>query len=187
MRHNFFVNRYCIPMDQYHRAVLSAEEKFFDGCDTGKGKVCLTMLYISITITLQSLLWLCSQSVMHYGPQLIKTLDQMREDYLHKSSSWRLRSMQRRCWEAALHGGGWKWGSILQEIMYIWKVSMSLSVVTWFIHFYIDMHKSDNGCQVLLERTARALNEEAMQMLLITTQHSNMLLCIKYCVEKWVK
>ena len=49
------------------------------------------------------------------------------------------------------------------------------------------MHKSDNGCQVLLERTARALTEEAMQMLLITTQHSNMLLCIKYCVAKWVR
>ena len=46
------------------------------------------------------------------------------------------------------------------------------------------MHISDIGCQVLLERTAKALNEEAMQMLLITTQHSSMLLCIKYYVER---
>ena len=30
MRDNFTLNRYCIPMDQYHRAVLSVEEKFFD-------------------------------------------------------------------------------------------------------------------------------------------------------------
>ena len=67
--------------------------------------------------------------------------------------------------------------------MYIWKVNMILSVVTLFILFHVDMHKSNNGCQVLLERTAAALNEEAMQMLLITTQNSNMLLCIKYCVE----
>jgi len=47
-----------------------------------------------------------------------------------------------------------------------------------------NMHKSDDGCQALLERTANSLNEEAMQMLLISTQHSNMLLCIKYCVER---
>ena len=37
-------------MDQYHCAVLSAEEKFFDECDTGNGKICFTLLYISITI-----------------------------------------------------------------------------------------------------------------------------------------
>ena len=71
--------------------------------------------------------------------------------------------------------------------MCIWKVNIILSVVAWFILFCMDMHQSNNGCQVLLERTADALNEEAMQILLITTQHSNMLLCIKYCVERGVK
>ena len=29
--------RYCIPMDQYHRPVLTVEEMFFDQCDTGNG------------------------------------------------------------------------------------------------------------------------------------------------------
>ncbi|KAG9312263.1 hypothetical protein JVU11DRAFT_7566 [Chiua virens] len=32
---------YCIPMDQYHRAVLTAEEKFFGDCDTGNVPVVL--------------------------------------------------------------------------------------------------------------------------------------------------
>ena len=50
--------------------------------------------------------------------------------------------------------------------------------------FYVDMHKSENGCWVLLERTVGALDEEALQKLLVTTQHSNMLLCIKYCVQR---
>ena len=68
--------------------------------------------------------------------------------------------------------------------MYIWKVSVMLSVVKCFIHFDIDMHQTENGCQVLLERTVVALNEETMQMLLITTQCSNMLLCIRYYVER---
>ena len=87
LRDSFLLNRYCIPMDQYHRTVLSAEEKFFDECDTGNGKICFTMLYISMTIKLQSLLWLCSQSVMHYGPQVLQNSDQMIENYLQKSSS----------------------------------------------------------------------------------------------------
>ena len=37
-------------MDQYRRAVLSVEEKFFDECDTGNGNNCFIMLYISLTI-----------------------------------------------------------------------------------------------------------------------------------------
>ena len=187
MRDNFLLNRYCIPMNQYHRAVLSAEEKFFDECDTGNGKIYFTMLYISITMRLQSLLWLCSQSVMHYGLQVLQSSNKMRVHYLQKCSLWGSRSMQRRCWETALYGKGWKQDSILQRIMYTWKVSVILSVVKWFILFDIDMQQSESGCQVLLESTAGALNEEAMQMLLITTQHSNMLLCIKYCVERWVR
>ena len=47
---NFLLNRYCISMDQYHRSVLSAEQKFFDECDTGNGKIWFARF------TLQSLL-----------------------------------------------------------------------------------------------------------------------------------
>lgn len=52
------------------------------------------------------------------------------------------------------------------------------------IPFVKDMHKSDIGCQVLLEGTAATLNEEALQKLLSTTQHSNMMICIKGVVER---
>ena len=55
MRVDFLMNRYCIPMDQYDNAVLSAEERFFDECDTGNGKICFSMLYSSITIRLHFL------------------------------------------------------------------------------------------------------------------------------------
>ena len=57
-----------------------------------------------------------------------------------------------------------------------------LSIVTGFTVFCVDLHKPGHECLVLLERTAEALDTEAMQKLLITTQHSNMLLCIKYYV-----
>ena len=56
--------------------------------------------------------------------------------------------------------------------------------VPWGIYLVIEMHKLDNGCKILLERTIAALNEEAVEMLLVTTQHSNTLLCIQYAVKR---
>ncbi|KAJ8590501.1 GTP-binding protein [Rhizopogon salebrosus TDB-379] len=47
-----------------------------------------------------------------------------------------------------------------------------------------EMEKDSADCEPLLESTASALGEEAMQMLLISTQRTNMTLCIKYAVEK---
>jgi hypothetical protein len=44
--------------------------------------------------------------------------------------------------------------------------------------------KDSADCVPLLESTTSALGEEAMQMLLISTQQTNMALCIKYAVEK---
>jgi hypothetical protein len=46
------------------------------------------------------------------------------------------------------------------------------------------MEKDTANCNPLLESTTSALGEESMQMLLISTQRTNMALCIKYAVEK---
>ena len=56
-------------MDQYHRPVLTAEEKFFDECNTGNGKFhCTLVVKLSLTFWLQYQLWFCSQNVMHCKP-----------------------------------------------------------------------------------------------------------------------
>jgi len=47
------------------------------------------------------------------------------------------------------------------------------------------MEKDNADCGPLLECTTGALDEEAMQMLLISTQQTNLALCIKYAVEKY--
>jgi hypothetical protein len=49
----------------------------------------------------------------------------------------------------------------------------------------LEMHKDDADCGPLLEGTTNALGEEAMQMLLISTQRTNLVLCIKYAVERY--
>jgi hypothetical protein len=48
------------------------------------------------------------------------------------------------------------------------------------------MDKDDADCGPLLEGTTNALGEEAMQMLLISTQRMNLALCIKYAVKGYV-
>jgi len=48
------------------------------------------------------------------------------------------------------------------------------------------MDKDNADCGPLLECTTGALGEEAMQMLLISTQQTNLALCIKYAVEKYI-
>jgi len=48
----------------------------------------------------------------------------------------------------------------------------------------LEMDKEKADCGPLLDGTTGALGEEAMQMLLITTQQTNLELCMKYAV-KW--
>jgi len=49
----------------------------------------------------------------------------------------------------------------------------------------VEMEKDNANCGPLLVCTTRALDKEAMQMLLISTQQTNLELCIKYAVEKY--
>jgi hypothetical protein len=46
------------------------------------------------------------------------------------------------------------------------------------------MNIDDTDCGPLLERTAGALGDEALQMLLISTQQTNLELCITFSVKK---
>ena len=46
------------------------------------------------------------------------------------------------------------------------------------------MHKSSEGCNSLLESTAAVLDEETLQMLLVSAQETNMLLCLKYATQR---
>ncbi|KAI6100088.1 GTP-binding protein [Pisolithus croceorrhizus] len=46
------------------------------------------------------------------------------------------------------------------------------------------MHEESADCTVLMEITASVMSEEGLQMLLISTQQSSILLCIEYAVRK---
>ena len=46
-----------------------------------------------------------------------------------------------------------------------------------------DMHKSDQKCPELTEKTAEALDDEALQGLFIITQRNNLDQCFKFIVK----
>lgn len=55
--------------------------------------------------------------------------------------------------------------------------------VLLFIHM-LDMHKSNEGCNSLLENTADVLNDRALQMLFVSAQQTNITLCIKHAAQQ---
>jgi hypothetical protein len=48
----------------------------------------------------------------------------------------------------------------------------------------LDMDKDDADCGPLMERTAGTLDDEVVEQLFVSTQKTNMELCMKYAVER---
>ena len=48
---------------------------------------------------------------------------------------------------------------------------------------FADMHENNADCRSLLEMTATALDEVALQLLLVSTQQTNLHLCIEWAVK----
>jgi hypothetical protein len=48
----------------------------------------------------------------------------------------------------------------------------------------LGMHRSNEGCNSLLENTAAVLSDETLQMLFVSAQEANIALCITYATRK---
>jgi hypothetical protein len=48
----------------------------------------------------------------------------------------------------------------------------------------LDMDKDDADCGPLIERTAGTLDNEVVEQLFVSTQQTNVELCMKYAVER---
>jgi hypothetical protein len=83
------------------------------------------------------------------------------------------------------------WGSCLSELKYAPDYSVWIGGINLFSNktfqlmeftWMQGMHNSNEGCNMLLERTAGALNE-GLQMLFVTAQETNTASCVRYAVE----
>ena len=50
----------------------------------------------------------------------------------------------------------------------------------------VGLHRSNEGCNSLLENTAAVLSEEALQMLFVSAQETNIALCVSFAAEWYV-
>ncbi|OAX30789.1 hypothetical protein K503DRAFT_704807, partial [Rhizopogon vinicolor AM-OR11-026] len=142
---------YCIPMDECHRAITKAEERFFAECDTNN-------VPVIAVFTKFDALW-------------DDAFGQLKESGLTQLES------KRRAPEKA------------KEIctkMKIWDRLRETQYPPKDCIYLAEMDMENADCGPLLEGTTNALGEEAMQMLLISTQRTNLALCIKYAIERYV-
>ena len=58
----------------------------------------------------------------------------------------------------------------------------------WVLVFtnMLGMHRSNEGCNSLLENTAAVLSEETLQMLFVSAQETNIALCVNYATQQCV-
>jgi len=149
---------YCIPMDKLDRAIQHSEEMFFNECDTKN--VPVIVLFTKFDALLPVAMG-----------QLYRNLDARklpREEKVAKAHEL----------IDGIFSNANLWGR-LSQLNHPPKCGVQLGG--------LHNHDANKGCHSdilrLLENTAGALNEEALQMLFVTAQQTNMALCIKYAVQ----
>jgi hypothetical protein len=177
--------RYCIPLDEHHRAITKAEERFFSECDTNNGtfvisvspksgdwlRICFSSRDCGVyeirctvgwCIWATQKVWIKTEGVLGQGTRTCK--GNIRQCENLGSTMWNPIPTQGLC-------------------MFGWWVDL-WCLLHRVIPCMLEMGKDSADCGPLLECTTSALGEEAMQMLLISTQRTNMALCIKRAVKK---
>ncbi|KAJ8585626.1 hypothetical protein M405DRAFT_824657 [Rhizopogon salebrosus TDB-379] len=143
---------YCIPMDECHRAITTAEERFFSECDTNNVPVIAVFTKFDALSAvalgkLRRIQGLTRKDQFERTPKLV-------EEIFTNANIW-----GRLC------------GTRHPPKNYVQLAKMNID---------------DTDCGLLLECTTGALDDEALQMLLISTQQTNLELCITYAVKKEV-
>ncbi|KAJ8591659.1 hypothetical protein M405DRAFT_764599, partial [Rhizopogon salebrosus TDB-379] len=141
---------YCIPMDEYRRAIATAEEKFFSECDTND-------VPVIVVFTKFDALSGAALGELKEIPGLT------RKDILEK--------IPQRVEEIFANANIWE---RLRQTRHPPK-----DYVRW-----ANVNIDKNICVPLLKCTTDALGDEALQMLLISTQRTSLEFCMTYAVEK---
>ncbi|KAG6329852.1 hypothetical protein ID866_9238 [Astraeus odoratus] len=151
---------FCIPMTDYHRAILTAEKRFFDECETGNVPV---IVLLTKTDTLK---YTAIEKLLERGctwEEAKEKAVQEERDILHKIQ-----------------------GSIensLENCRFPPKSYLTLTG-KYKITGITAMHKEIADCTSLMKCTAGVLTNEGLQKLLISTQQANTALNIEYAVRK---
>ncbi|KAI6125306.1 hypothetical protein EV401DRAFT_2068374 [Pisolithus croceorrhizus] len=143
---------FCIPLNETHRMVMTAEQKFFDHCDTGNVPVIL-LATKSDTLELEVFEQLEDKGISVDDADVAKLQEQILANHIAKLKAW------------------------LADTRFPPYDYLSLA----------GMQEQSAECAPLLTCTANALKEEGLQQLLISTQQSNLELCMEFAIMKVLK
>ncbi|KAI6148777.1 GTP-binding protein, partial [Pisolithus tinctorius] len=149
---------FCIPLTDTHRMVTMAERKFFDECETGHVPV-IVLLTKADSLELEAF-----QEIeeLQLEPdeaerRMIEIQGRMLDENLEKVKKWLNRLK-------------------FQPHDFL-PLTGKFSIIT-------GMQQPGADCSALLKCTADVLNDESLQMLLISTQQSSLALCMEFAIKK---
>ncbi|KAI6166747.1 hypothetical protein EDD17DRAFT_1752927 [Pisolithus thermaeus] len=152
---------FCIPLNESHRMVMAAEKKFFQECDTGHVPV-IVLLTKADTLALDAV-----QELMNKGKSVGDAMNEaavvekgILDDCLKRVKDW------------------------LNKERFPPKDYLSLTANALKEE---GLQREGAECTPLLACTANALKEEGLQQLLISTQQSNLELCMEFAIMKSLK
>ncbi|KIK13268.1 hypothetical protein PISMIDRAFT_688848 [Pisolithus microcarpus 441] len=160
---------FCIPLNESHRMVTAAEMKNFDRCSTGHGMyICGLYRGMDLGLVTVPVILLATKA----DTLEIEAFEQLEDEGLSVDDAG----------VEKLH----------KEIMSNNMVKLKdwLGKTMFPPHDYlllIGMQSESADCTPLLTCTANALKEEGLQQLLISTQQSNLELCMKFAIMKTLK
>ncbi|KAG1751780.1 GTP-binding protein [Suillus lakei] len=161
---------YCIPMDNPSRTFQRSEEKFFSECNTGHVPVVVVFTKFE---ALRPVAFGEHKKQLQglAGEERSRRIAQHVEEVFTNTGVW-----DRLC-DPKNHA---------RPKCYVRLESKSfrcicpVSELTWVIQ---DMNKPSTNCDTLLEHTTFALDNEELRLCLVSTQQSNLELCITCAVE----
>ncbi|KAG1777946.1 GTP-binding protein [Suillus placidus] len=149
---------YCIPMEEDCRSFTKGETKFFKECDTGS---------IIPLLTVHRGLFTKFDALYDVAYAQLKSMGKLMEEARELAP--------KHAKESFAKGSQLKFLYHSEDIQRPPKHHICLP----------DMDKDHADCELLIERTARSLDDdEVLQQLFVSTQRTNLELCMKCAVER---
>ncbi|KAG1780801.1 hypothetical protein EV702DRAFT_1193623 [Suillus placidus] len=161
---------YCIPMDNPSRTFQRSEEKFFSECDTGHGEFAALLSCTLLRLNDQSSVPVVAVFTKFEALRPF-AYGEIKKQLKGLSGEERSKKIAQRVEEMFSDTGVWD------------RLCDPENRARPKSHVRLEkMNQPNTNCNILLERTTLALDNEELRLCLVSTQQSNLELCIKCAV-----
>ncbi|KAG1778243.1 hypothetical protein EV702DRAFT_968225, partial [Suillus placidus] len=180
---------YCIPMDNPSRTFQRSEEKFFSECDTGHGEFAALLSCALLGLNDQSSVPVVAIFTKFealrpfaYG-EIKKQLKGLSREECSKRIAQRVEELftNTGVWDRLCDPENRARPKSHVRLESKW-FRLTCSVSKLILVTILEMDQPNTNCSTLLECTTLALDNEELRLCLVSTQQSNLELCIKCAV-----